>query len=655
MNTLLRCRSRGKRRTGNQVLTPPWHAVLAVLCALAACASAAPPHRYDHVVIVIEENTDYAQVLGDRVAAPFINELADGGVNFTGFYAITHPSQPNYLHLFSGDNQGVVDDTKPATYPWSTPNVGAALIAAGATFAGYSEDLPAIGDRDTSSVDTVIGGVTYKLYRRKHNPWANWQAAVGAPVGTNQLAPETNRRFLDFPADFSQLPEVAFVVPNEQNDMHDGTVRMGDDWLRANLGAYAQWARTHNSLLIVTFDEDHFSGPNKIPTVFHGAGLTPGSTNATTWTLHHLLRTIGDMYGAAPSGRAALVPRIAGVFPRDVPVLTTRFRQGLGGYTGCADTVLRADAPTADNSASTTLLCDLDSDNVTAGNQPAQTLIRFTSLFGPAAGQVPVNAQIVSAKLILSTGSGASDVSVDNAALHRMLTAWSDTDTWNSLGGGIAADGVEAAVAPTFTHRPTVGNAPAIFDVTADLSAWLGGAANQGWVLLPGGTDGWTSASAENATAAQRPTIEITYTLPVASGYPAWQLAQFGLNAGQPATLENADPDGDGATNLLEYALNTHPLRAATHDLPALDLTGTRAKLSFSRNLAATDVTLRVEAKSNLASSPWTAIATRTEALGWTVTMGVIVDENAGGFVIVTDSAALAVTPRRFLRLTVGH
>ncbi|MEO7317737.1 MAG: alkaline phosphatase family protein, partial [Chthoniobacteraceae bacterium] len=232
----------------------------------------ASPHRYDHVVIVIEENTDYAQVLGNRVDAPFINELADGGVNFTEFYAITHPSQPNYIHLFSGDHQSVVDDAKPTTYPWTTPNLGAALIAAGATFAGYSEDLPAIGDRDTTGVDVVIGTTTYKLYRRKHNPWANWQAAIGDLIEQNQLPPETNLRFLDFPTDFSQLPDVSFVVPNEQNDMHDGTIRMGDDWLRANLAAYVKWARTHNSLLIVTFDEDDFSGPNKIPTVFHGAG-----------------------------------------------------------------------------------------------------------------------------------------------------------------------------------------------------------------------------------------------------------------------------------------------------------------------------------------------------------------------------------------------
>ena len=160
MNPLLRCRSRRDRRAPRPVRTPAFHTALLALLTLTASTVAAPPHRYDHVVIVIEENTDYAQVFGNRVDAPFINELADGGVNFTEGYAITHPSQPNYLHLFSGDNQGLVDDSRPATYPWTTPNLGAALLAAGATFRGYSEHLPAMGDRDTTGVDTVIGGMT---------------------------------------------------------------------------------------------------------------------------------------------------------------------------------------------------------------------------------------------------------------------------------------------------------------------------------------------------------------------------------------------------------------------------------------------------------------------------------------------------------------
>ena len=615
---------------------------------IAAIAHAAP-HRYDHIVIVIEENTDYGQVLGDRVNAPFINELADGGVNFTEFYGITHPSQPNYLHFFSGDNQGVVDDTKPATYPWTTSNLGAALIAAGATFRGYSEDLPAIGDRDTTGVDAVIDGVTRKLYRRKHNPWANWQAAVGGPIGMNQLAPETNARFLDFPADFSQLPDISFVIPNEQNDMHDGTIRMGDDWLRANLADYAKWARAHRSLLIVTFDEDDFSGPNKIPTVFHGAGLTPGTVNATRWTLHNLLRTLADMHGAAPSARSAKVRPITGVFPGDPPVLALRFRQGLNGYADAADTMIRTVAPAVDASAATLLSADRDTDTATAGDQPAQILVRFGNLFGPAAGQVPMNATIISAKLSLWTGTGADDDSSDLASIHRMLIPWAATNTWDSLLNGVSTDDAEAVLANSFTQTPELKNAPVILDVTADIAAFLTGTANYGWVINCTGADGWNAYSSEFATATSRPTLQIAYTVPVAAGYPAWQLAKFGASAGAAGSLPPEDPDFDGTANLLEYALNANPLRSFTAEKPTLSTDGSTLTFSLTRNLDATDITLRIEATEDLVAMAWSAIATWTPEVGWTSIPGVTVSDLAGA---VNVSAPASVP--RFFRVSVG-
>ncbi len=607
---------------------------------------AAAPHRYDHIVIVIDENTDYGQVIGDRTAAPFINELADGGVSFSEFYALTHPSQPNYIHLFSGDHQGVVDDNRPTSYPWTTPNLGAALIAAGATFAGYSEDLPSNGDRDTNSVDAVIEGTTYNLYRRKHNPWANWQAAIGDPLGINQVAPETNLRFVDFPSDYSQLPAIAFVIPNEQNDMHDGTIRMGDDWLRANLGAYARWARTHNSLLVITFDEDDFSGPNKIPTVFHGAGLTPGTINATRWTLHNLLRTIEDMHGTAHSGRGAQLAPITGIFPGDPPVLATHFRQGMNGYAGCADTTLRAATPTTDESTATQLAADLDTDSADAGNQPAQILISFEDLFGPAPGQVPVNATIVSAKLSLWTGASADNDSNDLAAAHRMLVPWTAADTWDSMENGVSNDGSEAIVADTFTQMPALKNAPVILDVTAAIAAFLAGASNQGWLIRCTGTDGWVAYSSEYATAAKRPTLEIAYTIPVAAGYPAWQLAKFGADAGAAGSLPADDPDTDGCVNLLEYALNANPLRAFSFEPPSAVSDGATATFRFTRNVDATDLTLRVEATDDLAATPWTAIATWTPGHGWSANAGVSVTDVAGA-TTVTE----AEPPPRFYRI----
>jgi hypothetical protein len=62
------------------------------------------------------------------------------------------------------------------------------------------------------------------------------------------------------PTDFSRLPTVSFVVPNLCHDMHDCSVKEGDHRLAQNIEPYARWARTHNSLLIVTFDESEADG-----------------------------------------------------------------------------------------------------------------------------------------------------------------------------------------------------------------------------------------------------------------------------------------------------------------------------------------------------------------------------------------------------------
>ncbi len=94
-----------------------------------------PPPRYDHVVIVIEENHSAEQVIG----SPYLSSLAARGTAFSEMYGVTHPSQPNYLALFSGSTQGVVDDNQ---YTFSGPNLADSLATAGLSFATYSEGLP---------------------------------------------------------------------------------------------------------------------------------------------------------------------------------------------------------------------------------------------------------------------------------------------------------------------------------------------------------------------------------------------------------------------------------------------------------------------------------------------------------------------------------
>ncbi len=224
-----------------------------VACGPPAQASPAVP-RYDHVVTVVLENHGRGQVLGSG-QAPYLTSLARRGADFTHSYANHHPSQPNYLELFSGSDHGVTDDSCPHTL--RSDNLAHQLIRSGRTFVGYSEGLPARGSTVCSS----------GRYARKHAPWVNFSDLSQRRV---------DRPYSAFPSDFRRLPTVSWVIPDLCHDMHDCSVATGDRWARNHLDRYARWARTHNSLLIVTFDEDDSVGANRIATFFVGAHIKPG-------------------------------------------------------------------------------------------------------------------------------------------------------------------------------------------------------------------------------------------------------------------------------------------------------------------------------------------------------------------------------------------
>jgi hypothetical protein len=255
----------------------------------AAHAATAVP-RYDHVVIVMDENESQSEVIGSS-AAPYINSLAAGGANFTNSDAITHPSEPNYLALFSGSTQGVTADTCPVSF--GADNLGNQLRTAGLSFTGYAEDLPSVGSEVCTSGE----------YARKHVPWTDF----------TDLPASVNQPFTSFPSNFANLPTVSWVTPNLCDDIHDCSVATGDAWLQANMGAYATWAKTHNSLLIFTFDEDDGSVPNHIATIFYGAGITPGNYGEAI-NHYSVLRTLEAMYGLPYLANAATANTITDVW-----------------------------------------------------------------------------------------------------------------------------------------------------------------------------------------------------------------------------------------------------------------------------------------------------------------------------------------------------
>jgi acid phosphatase len=243
------------------------------------------------VVVAIFENKNEQSIIGSA-AAPYLTQLAASGAMFTDAHGIRHPSQPNYLALFSGSTQGVTNDACPLTFPGG--NLAAQLAAAGETFAGYSEDLPQPGWTGCKS-----GG-----YARKHNPWVDFPA----------LPASVNQPFSALPANYAALPTVSFVVPNLCNDMHDCPVATGDAWARRVLDPYVTWARAHDSLLIVTFDESEGgSAANHIATFVVGAGVRQTSVNQRI-DHYSVLRTLEDMYGLPPLGEAANAQPLTGIW-----------------------------------------------------------------------------------------------------------------------------------------------------------------------------------------------------------------------------------------------------------------------------------------------------------------------------------------------------
>ena len=333
-----------------------WKSAIIAAAALSAMGGTAMAQLKtpDHVVVVIEENHDADQLLGSS-NAPFINSLFSTGLYFTNAHGTDHDSQPNYLELFSGDNPGLkgynsqgagadafgyggaVQQRYPTsvtpqavtagdtfsdnqnTLPFSTPNLGGNLLAAGKTFAGYSEGLPSVGFTGNSA----NGSNGNRAYVQKHNPWVQWQGN-----GANQLPASVNQSLTPFAAistagNFSALPNISMVVPNEYNDMHDTvnvdgtygpsatdatTIQHGDAWLQSNLGAYAAWATTHNSLLITLWDENDYdlTNGNNISISINGDPnlVKPGSYDG--YVNHFdILRTLEQEYGVGLTGLAA--------------------------------------------------------------------------------------------------------------------------------------------------------------------------------------------------------------------------------------------------------------------------------------------------------------------------------------------------------------
>lgn len=393
-----------------QMTALPLLLMFACLSAVAQIPGVTPP---DHVVIVMEENHSFSDIIGSS-SAPFINSLAQQGALFTQSFAVEHPSQPNYLDLFSGSNQGVTDDSCPHTF--SVENLATELAAAGHTFTGFSEGLPSAGSTVCTSGE----------YARKHVPWVNF---TNVPASANQP-------FTSFPTDFTTLPTVSFVIPDLLDDMHDGTIAQGDAWLQQNMDAYIQFAQAHNSLLIITWDEDDGSMSNQIPTIFLGAMVKQGQF-AEKINHFNVLRTIEDLYGLTHAGSAANATPITDVWQSATPAFT---------LAASPATVSLTQGGTATSSVSTSVSGGFNSAvSLTVSGLPSGV----TASFNPAT--------------IAAPGSGSSTLTFTAGSTAATGTS---TVTITASGGGITHTTTIALTVTAPKADFTITDSPASITVT---------------------------------------------------------------------------------------------------------------------------------------------------------------------------------------------
>ena len=250
--------------------------------------------RLEHIIVVVMENRSYDEVR----LLPYVASLIASGSSFSRSYAVTHPSQPNYLALWAGDTFGVTTDDCPLG-PFRYENLGHACEAAGLTWRAYSEDVPRAGSPACSA--------KHSMYTRKHEPWTDFA----------NLNHANERPYGDLAQDLAagSLPALAFVVPNNCHNSHDCSARIGDSWLSANVPAMLKGVG-RRGLVIITWDEDDNGAGNHILTVFAGGPVEAGRASSRRITHYTLLRTICDGLGLAPMGRAAADSAIADVWRR---------------------------------------------------------------------------------------------------------------------------------------------------------------------------------------------------------------------------------------------------------------------------------------------------------------------------------------------------
>ena len=243
------------------------------------------------------ENEESTSVIGNS-AAPYINGLANSYGLATQYYAVSHPSLPNYLALTAGSTFGISSD---CTTCWvNSSSLADQIEASGRSWKAYMEGMPS----------ACFVGDAYP-YMQKHDPWIYYNDIRTNPARCGaHVVP-----FSQFAADLSggSAPNYVWITPNMCNDMHDCSIATGDSFLSQQVpGILNSSAFRNGGVLFITWDEGSTgagcctdaAGGRVVTLVISPLGRT-GFQSSTAETHYSLLRTIEDSWNLPRLGGAS--------------------------------------------------------------------------------------------------------------------------------------------------------------------------------------------------------------------------------------------------------------------------------------------------------------------------------------------------------------
>jgi phosphatidylinositol-3-phosphatase len=254
-----------------------------------------------HVVIVLEENHSYSQVIGNS-SMPYLNSLARKYGLATSYYANAHPSLPNYFELTVG-NVVTYNDAYTGTYTGN--NIVRQLLLAGKTWKAYAEELPYAG---------YLGG-DHLSYVKHHNPFAYISDVKDSSQKMN-IVP-----FSQFHTDLMNrnLPNYSFVVPDNLDNGHSASLGTADAWLKNNISPlFSNPEFLSSGVLIIVFDEalqsDITHGGGHVAMVVAGPNAVLNSRFTPVVQHQSLLRLTCTLLALSHCpGSAATAPAITGL------------------------------------------------------------------------------------------------------------------------------------------------------------------------------------------------------------------------------------------------------------------------------------------------------------------------------------------------------